>query len=74
MLKPPEWRSIDSTCRSRNAKPPFFNPRQILLTAIIAVTLIVFGFTRNEQLLTITHMLVAAFLCSIGLPPPKEEE
>lgn len=78
MFRPPPKRgSLDSTCRGRNAKsgskPPFFNPRQILLPALVAVSIIVYGFTKNEQLLPITHMLVAAFLCSMGLNPPKDD-
>jgi len=77
MFHPPRrWSTLDSTRHGSNAKSVskrrMFKEgfRQLQLPTLIVAVLVVYGITRSEQLLTITNMLVVAFLCSMGFTPP----
>ncbi len=41
-----------------------------LIVVLIAFLVVAYLITRNEQLLTIIHMLVVAFLMKLGVPLP----
>ncbi|MGI9061240.1 MAG: hypothetical protein ACR2H5_21985 [Ktedonobacteraceae bacterium] len=75
---PPTENTLDSIRHSSNAKSLSKRGkfqkglRQLQLPALIALTLVVYGITRSEQILPITHMLVGAFFWSMGFTPHVE--